>query len=97
MMDVADNDLAVLDPGQLAASPRRVHQRAHPRGRNGQATGPADEELHASTVLIAAGDPRTRSRARQSLEGHGFEIVADAADAVGPSRSRPPCGQMSPC
>lgn len=83
MMDMADNDLAVLDPGQFVETSRRVHQHAHPRGRSGTAMEPPDEGLHASTVLIAAGDPRMRSQARQSLEGHGFEIVAEAADAVG--------------
>lgn len=43
----------------------------------------AAEGLRASTVLIAAGDPRMRSQTRQSLDGHGFEVVAEAADAAG--------------
>jgi DNA-binding NarL/FixJ family response regulator len=41
------------------------------------------EDLPASTVLIAAGDARVRSQLRESLDGRGFDVVAEAADAPG--------------
>lgn len=86
---MSDSDRAALEQTPKRATPvyppRRDHPRAHggPGGQQVTSIGPVGEGLQASTVLIAAGDPRMRSQTRQSLDGHGFEIVAEAADAVG--------------
>lgn len=43
----------------------------------------ADATPEPSTVLLAAGDPRLRAQARRNLDGWGFEVVGEAADAAG--------------
>lgn len=36
-----------------------------------------------STVVIADDDPRSRAQTRRALDGHGFTVVGEAADASG--------------
>lgn len=39
--------------------------------------------IPATTIVIADDDPRVRAQLRRLLDGNGFEVVAEAADAAG--------------
>jgi DNA-binding NarL/FixJ family response regulator len=66
------------EPEGLAATHQVLRSRVDGRG-----PADPDEGFDPSTVLVAAGNPRVRAQARRHLDGRGFQVVAEAADAAG--------------
>jgi DNA-binding NarL/FixJ family response regulator len=85
-LGVLEHEQSLLGRGRTPGSPGALdaaRERRGSRDRRGADVGPEGEQLRASSVLIAAGDPRMRSQVRTALDGRGFEVVAEAADAAG--------------